>query len=110
MGLPLETETAHPASRAIKFVIDNMILRETRRLIDAFNKMNFGPLHKIILTGGTAKMKNLPAYIQTSLQIQTELGNPWQSLTYPKELTEDIQSLSPHMAVAVGLALKRATR
>ncbi len=110
MGLPLKTETAHPASRAIKFVIDNLVIQETRRLIDAFQQMNIGSLHKIILTGGTANMKNLPAYLQTSLQIQTELGNPWRLLTYPKELTEDIQNLSPHMAVAVGLALKRATK
>jgi len=110
VGLSLEAKTAHPASRAIKFVIDNLVLQETRRLIDAFRQMNIGSLQKIILTGGTANMKNLPAYLQTSLQIQTVLGNPWRLLTYPKELAEDIQSLSPHMAVAVGLALKRATR
>lgn len=96
----------HPASNAIRFVIDNLVLRETKALLAAFQQKNGGSVQQIILTGGLATTKNLPAYLETALSIPTIVGNPWQRIAYPQELEGTLAAFAPQMAVACGLALR----
>jgi type IV pilus assembly protein PilM len=95
----------HPVSKTIKFSLDNLILREIRPLLNAFQSAHKTSVQKISLTGGTAHLKNLPEYLQQALRIETDIGNPWVSLSYPHELAGDLEKIGPEMAVAVGLAL-----
>ncbi|MFA5134313.1 MAG: type IV pilus assembly protein PilM [Patescibacteria group bacterium] len=110
IGLPESGEYSHPASKAIKFVIDNMLTQELKRLIYAFKKMNRGSISEIIITGGCARMKNFPAYLQQVLGINTTIANPWQRISYPTDLEEELMNIAPKMSIAAGLALKRTGR
>ena len=63
-------------------------------------------LQKIILCGGSANLKGLPAYLSESLGIETELGNVWTNTFSLDEFIPPIdQRHSYGYATAVGLAL-----
>ena len=106
MGLSTDSQADHPAVRALKFSIDNILIREIRYLSTILRNSNNKNIDKIILTGGTAKMKNLDKYLEQELKINTELGDPWQKIQYPQGIREELEEIGPKMAVAVGLALK----
>lgn len=105
-GLPAGSQLAHPVARAIQFVVDNMLIKELKNLIDTFRSNKGGQINEIILTGGVAHLKNLPDYLEKVMQIKTMVGNPWLRLSYPKELSLELEKIGPEMAVAIGLALK----
>lgn len=55
---------------------------------------------KVIFTGGRATQQ-LISYFNNS-----EIGNPWQNIVYPKELEPILIKLGSSFAVAIGLALR----
>lgn len=110
IGLPESDEYTHPASRAIKFVIDNLLVQEIKRLIYAFKKMNHSTISQVITAGGSSQLKNFPQYIGEVLGVKTIIANPWARMSYPTELAEELQSIAPKMSVAAGLALKRSVQ
>jgi len=105
-GLPVNDQITHPVVKAIKFTIDNMIVQEIKHLTTVLQSASGAEIKKIILTGGGSHLKNLPTYLQNVLQTETMLGNSWQRIAYPKELTPELNKINPEMSVAVGLALK----
>lgn len=105
-GLPAGRQFSHPVTKAVQFVFDNMIIKEIKNLITSFQGPDQTPPDKIILTGGCAHLKNLPAYLKNIFQIETIIGNPWQKVRHPEELSPELEKIGPQMAVAVGLALK----
>lgn len=106
MGITLDESVDHPAVRAMKFSIDNILIREVRYLSTILRNSNNKNIDKIILSGGSAQLKNLPAYLEKQLQIKTILGDPWQKIQYPEGIQKELDGIGPKMAVAVGLALK----
>jgi type IV pilus assembly protein PilM len=64
---------------------------------------------RIILCGGCAKIKNLPARISEQVGIATTVANPFNKID-ATSLTMDSDELvevTPDAAVVVGLALRR---
>ncbi|MDP2695762.1 MAG: type IV pilus assembly protein PilM [bacterium] len=106
MGLTASGGMDHPAVKSMKFAIDNILIREIRYLSTILRSSNNKNIEKIILSGGSAQLKNLPQYLEKELQIKTTLGNPWQKIKYPAELKDELDKIGPKMSVAVGLALK----
>lgn len=105
LGLPVKDEPfTHPAGRAIKFVVDNMVIPEIKRLTGTTGET---PLNQIVLTGGCSQIKNIGPYLEQELGAPTTVGNPWRSIAYPEELTEELTGIAPQMAISIGLALKR---
>jgi type IV pilus assembly protein PilM len=96
----------HPVSKAIKFSLDNMVLREIRPLLSAFQSAHKSSVQKIILAGGAAHLKNLPEYLSQALGIPTVIGNSWARVSYPQELSDQLMAIGPEIAVAIGLALQ----
>ena len=85
----------------------NSIFTEVRRSLDYYQTRSRGQaVSKVILTGGTAKLKNLAPFLSEELGLPVEIGNPFASCSadaFPKEYLSDV---GPMMAVAVGLALR----
>ncbi len=106
IGLAMDESLDHPAAKAIKFTIDNLLIREIRYLSTILRNSNNKNINKIILTGGGAQLKNLPQYLEKQLQIKTILGDPWQKIKYPKDLKKDLDFIGANMSIAIGLALK----
>ncbi len=61
---------------------------------------------RIVLSGGSAFLLNLPAYLEKTLSIKTFIGDPWARVVYPVELKPALQEIGPRFAVAIGLAMR----
>ncbi len=64
---------------------------------------------KVVLSGGTAKLRNLAPYLSDELGVPVEVGNPFGPRQVDPGIPPDrLSDLAPTMAVAVGLALRGA--
>ena len=63
-------------------------------------------IERIILSGGTASLFNLPKYFTEALNIRTFIGNPWARVIYPEELQPVLESVGSRLATAIGLAMR----
>jgi len=86
----------------------NSIFTEVRRSLDYYQTRSRGQaVTKVVLTGGTAKLRNLAPFLSEELGLPVEVGNPFATFrteaAFPQEYLNDI---APMMAVAVGLALR----
>lgn len=63
-------------------------------------------VEKIILSGGSSYLPNLPEFFSRNLEIKVFIGNPWARIAYPKELEPALNEIAPRFAVAIGLALR----
>ncbi len=106
LGMATTDQVLHPAVKAIKFAIDNIIIRDIKHLITILRNSTQNKINNIILTGGGAHLKNLAPYLEKELQISTKIGNPWQKISYPKNLEPELEKIGTKMSVAIGLALK----
>ncbi len=117
-----ESEAAGLA-RVLQPAIDEL-LREVRRstnyyqsqLADTANSIlpvgttsqNSGPVSKIVITGGSAKMRGLEAYMSARLGVPVEIWNPFENpnIEAGAVLQSFIDDNHPLMVTAIGLALK----
>ncbi len=58
---------------------------------------------KVLLMGGSAKLKGLDEYLSEQLNIPTEVFNPFVSLELPEKLKD---KRDPQLAMAIGLAMR----
>ena len=121
-----ESEAADLA-RALQPAIDEL-LREVRRstnyyqsqLADAANSIlppgttaqTSGPVSKIVITGGSAKMGGLEAYMSARLGVPVEIWNPFQNpeLESGLLLQSFVDENHPLLVTGIGLALKELTK
>ncbi|MFA9262722.1 MAG: type IV pilus assembly protein PilM [Undibacterium sp.] len=64
------------------------------------------PIDGIILSGGTAGLTGLTTYYSNGLGLPVTIGNPWQRVGYPAELSPAIERMGTSFSVALGLALQ----
>ena len=110
-------------ARALQPAIDEL-LREVRRstnyyqsqLADTANSIlpvgttsqTSGPVSKIVITGGSAKMRGLEAYMSARLGVPVEVWNPFQNPEMDTtQLHPDFMEQNhPFLVTGIGLALK----
>ncbi len=83
------------------------IAAEIRRSFDYFKAQHREPvIHRVILTGGTAKLKNIDTLLSNELSVDVELGDP--SFGLQKAMpNEDLFMDNLHQfSVALGLAMR----
>ncbi|HVA66188.1 MAG TPA: type IV pilus assembly protein PilM [Elusimicrobiota bacterium] len=93
------------AAAAAQVVKD--LVTEVHRSVDFY--LSQGPdraITGVVLSGGSARLKNLPHFLSEDLKVPVSLLNPMAAL---KQIPDDFPAeLSPSFAVAVGLALRCA--
>ncbi len=93
--------------KAIEFVV-NSITNEIRYVLNLYQNQGTGrSIEKIILSGGSAYLTNLPEYFTKLLNIKAYIGDPWARVSYPVELKPVWNEIGPRFAVSVGLALRQ---
>lgn len=84
------------------------LVQELRRSLDYYRgKAGDAPINEILLTGGTAKLRNLAPFIEAELGIPTRIAGPFQfaRVTSRNFSPEYLDESSPFFSVAVGLGI-----
>ncbi len=84
----------------------NPIVNEVKYAINLFQSKNENKVEKIILSGGSALLPNLPEYLSKILDMKVIIGDPWVRISYPTELKQLLTEIGPRMSVAIGLAMR----
>lgn len=112
-NLPVTAPVGDPNREALRINVFNAIapvlaelVQEVRRSIDYYRtKTGDAPIHEILLVGGSAKLRNLDAFLQEQLGIPARVASPIETLTVvaknqSPDYLKDIASLFP---VSIGL-------
>jgi type IV pilus assembly protein PilM len=101
-----QTKIEGQVFKTLKPVVDHLV-EEINKSITFFQEKNpTQRVEKIILTGGTTALPGLPLYLANATGLTIEVGNPWQNISYPKELESSLAGLSLSYATAIGLAMR----
>lgn len=96
------------AAKAIQNSLSQLI-SEVRRSIQFFESQGGGAtIQRVIIGGGTSRMKNLPQYLQSELDVPVEVFDPLRGISVSKEI--DAALLERHreqLGAPIGLALRK---
>jgi type IV pilus assembly protein PilM len=63
-------------------------------------------IEKIVLTGGSSSLPELPTYLANATGLPVEIGNSWSRIKFNVSMQDQLMSISNQFAVANGLALR----
>lgn len=92
--------------KTLKPVVDHFVDEINKSLSYFAERHPKKGVEKIVLTGGSSALPNLPLYIANSTQHTVEIGNPWLNISYPADLQPTLAGISLNYATALGLALR----
>ncbi len=82
------------------------IVDEIKYSLNLYKNQGQKEVEKVILTGGSAMLLNLPEYLSRALGMRVFLGDPWARVIYPEELKPVLDEIGPRFSVAIGLAMR----
>lgn len=104
-GLSTGGSSVSQIPKTIEFVISS-IINEIRFVLNLYRNQGTGPIQRIVLSGGSSFLLNLPVYLEKTLSIKTFIGDPWARVVYPVELKPLLNEIGPRFSVAIGLAMR----
>jgi type IV pilus assembly protein PilM len=110
LGGDVDGRTFQDAQPAIDMV-NAEVAGEIRRSFDFFRSSSHSDtIHRVILSGGCARLPGLVEYLSENLEISFEVANPLRNIKAdPKKFNpEQLEMIAPQLAVSVGLALRQA--
>jgi type IV pilus assembly protein PilM len=94
-----------PESTLVFSALDLMTSEITRIFKMYSLKDGSDAVKEIILSGGTARMQGLPAYLVNLFHVPVSIADPWQDIRADDAIRPVLDTLGPSFAIAVGLAL-----
>jgi type IV pilus assembly protein PilM len=110
LGTEVDGRTLRDAQPAIDMV-NAEVAGEIRRSFDFFRSSSHSDtIHRVVLSGGSARLPGLVEYLSENLEIPFEVANPLRKLRAdPKKIDPAyLEMIAPQLAVSVGLALRQA--
>jgi type IV pilus assembly protein PilM len=104
-GISSGQSSVSQVPKTIEFVISS-IINEIRFVLNLYRTQGTGPIQRIVLSGGSSVLVNLPGYLEKTLSIKTFVGDPWARIVYPTELKPVLNEIAPRFSVAIGLAMR----
>jgi type IV pilus assembly protein PilM len=90
-------------SNAVAPVAKELLL-EIQKSIDFYISQNpERSVHRVLLSGGSADLKNLDKYLHQELRLPVEILNPLKNIAGGESVP---QTVAPQLAIAVGLAVR----
>ncbi len=85
------------------------LVGEVRRSIDYYQAQTGGEksVDRIMLSGGSSRLKNLNGFLSDELGLPAEINNPFRGVDTTRIRSTDWEEQAPVYAVAVGLATRR---
>lgn len=106
LGLDGSDEGDQEFTEVVQTTIEELA-GEIRRSFDYFKAQTREPLiHRVILTGGTAKLKNLDVFLTNEFGIDVELADPLRGIEVAIPNPELLEDYLQDFTVAIGLALR----
>lgn len=107
-GEAVENVTPESAAPIIESASEE-ILSEIVRSFDYYRSTTIQEeISQVLLSGGCALMPNFTSVIGERTGIETRVADPFRNIKIPKKLEDSqIEQVSPMLAVAVGLALRK---
>ncbi|MDA1337563.1 MAG: type IV pilus assembly protein PilM [bacterium] len=93
-------------SKELKTILTPLVDTVVSEIKQAIGEFAPGEIQRIVLGGGSALLPGLTEYIKESLNMETELIDPFRSVFYPPVLEGTIKEMGPSYGVAVGMALR----
>jgi len=82
------------------------IVDELKYSLNLYKSQGQKDIEKLILTGGSSLLLNLPEYLANLLGLRVFLGNPWARVVYPEDLKPVLDEIGARYSVAIGLAMR----
>lgn len=82
------------------------VVDEIRYSLNLYQSQGRPPIERVVLTGGSSLLANLPQYLSRQLELRVFLGDPWARVIYPEELKPALDEIGPRFSVAIGLGMK----
>jgi len=82
------------------------LVDEIKYSLNLYHNQGQKNIEKIILTGGSSLLLNLPEYLSKTLDLKVFRGDPWARIIYPEELKSVLDEIGPRYSVAIGLAMR----
>lgn len=90
-------------AEALKPVV-NILIKEIKRTINYYQTQSKGEkIATIMLTGGGASLPDLPGYLAKELNLEVQIGDPFQLIETKHPFTAEVV---PSFSTAIGLAMK----
>ena len=105
LSVALQEDSKEELPRLITKTIEP-IVTEMKYMIDFYRSQNKGEIEKVVLSGGGSLLLNLSEYLSKRLNINVVVGDPWNRISYPKELQPVLKEIGPKLSVAIGLAMR----
>lgn len=108
-GLKLnpDKERANKVAAAIEAVLSNLA-GEIRTSFDYYESQSATSVLKIFLSGGSSSFSGLKDILANLLGIEVEYWDPFKKINLSAEIdAEKLKSISGHLAVAMGIALRQ---
>ncbi len=110
LGTEVEGRSLRDAQPALDMV-NAEVAGAIRRSFDFFRSSSHSDtIHRVVLSGGSARLPGLVEYLSENLEIPFEVANPLRKLKAdPKKIDPAyLETIAPQLAVSVGLALRQA--
>ncbi len=110
LGGAVGGRTLQDAQPAIDMV-NAEVAGEIRRSFDFFRSSSHSEtIHRVLLSGGCARLPGLVEYLSENLEIPFEVANPLRNIRAdPKRFDPaHLETIAPQLTVSVGLALRQA--
>ncbi|HSH31160.1 MAG TPA: type IV pilus assembly protein PilM [Candidatus Saccharimonadales bacterium] len=99
-----QTKLEGQVLRAIKPSIDQLVGEIQKSSKFFLSRYEGTKLEKIVLTGSTSALPELPVYLATATGLPVEIGNAWINVAYPAGMQDKLMLASSQYAAASGLA------
>lgn len=96
------------AAKALQNTLAQLV-SEVRRSIQFFEGQSGGTtVQRVILGGGTSKLKNLPTFLRNELDIPVEVFDPLRNISVGREVDQTLlQQHREQLGAPIGLALRK---
>lgn len=99
-----QTKLEGQVQKAIKPSLDQLVGEIEKSVKFFLSQYPEIKLEKLVLTGGTTALPELPTYLSTATGLAVEIANSWVKVAYPANLQDQLMAASTQYGVAVGLA------
>lgn len=93
-------------ARASILPLVDMMVFETRKTIESFERSRNLRISRVVVVGGLANMPGFTGYLKQKIDRDILVGNVFARLIYPTELTPLVQTLSNTFSIAIGAAMR----